>query len=374
MKEQYLTEDGKKIICPICGETVKQLNTHITYKHGISIPEFRIKYPGCPLRVSKPASTQIFVCPHCGKQFKTNGAMQTHISYKHNGQVYGSGNTRQSRRRAAKNKGIECMICHNKFTNFKQHIEMYHKMKWEDYCKQYNYNGTCRYYDDEMKHNTSVAKKAFYQTEAGLAWKKWNGARVAGDKNSAKRKDVREKISRSREQGISNNFVGWGINIWFIRNGIEYHCRSFNEYIIMCKLLDHNIDFQYEQFKVYYTLNDIKKLHITDFKIDNIIYEVKPYSESTIKENTFKNHEKYNAINIKMNSINITYKVVNLKMMLNELKLYNNETENDFRQYMISHMDEITKIQVCRSKTTHNTFVEGKEFEQFKDKINIIRF
>lgn len=372
MINQYVTGDNK-IICPICGAILKQLNTHLLYKHNMTISEFKMQYPNCPLRLKIVHEGTPFECSFCGKKFKTNSALQTHISYKHGNQVYGSGDTKIKRRRAAKTKGIECLICHNKFINFKQHIEMFHKMSWSNYCNQYNYRGASRYYDDEMKRNTSIAKKAFYQTEAGLAWKKWNGARVAGEKNSAKRKDVREKISKSREHIDNTTFIGYGINIWFRKNDTLYHCRSLGEYIVMCCLFDNNIPFEYEKTKVYYTLNNIQKLHITDFKINNTIYELKSYSESRINENSFKGHEKYDAIREKMKSLNINYKIVNLKMLLNELNITNIYTINK-KKFLLDHMNEIIKIQICRSKNTATTMVECGDFNQFKDKINIIRF
>ena len=372
MKNQYVTDDNK-IICPICGVILKQLNTHLLYKHSMTISDFKIQYPNCPLRIEKINEGTPFECGYCGKRFKTNGALQTHISYKHGNQVYGSGDTKFKRKRANKTKGIECMICHNKFINFKQHVEMFHKINWNDYCNQYNYKGPSRYYDDEMKHNTSIAKKAFYQTEAGIAWKKWNGARVAGDKNSAKRKDVREKISKSREYIDNHTFIGYGINIWFEKNGISYHCRSLGEYIIMCCLFDNNISFEYEKVKVYYMLNNVQKLHITDFKIGNTIYEIKSYSESKINENSFKGHEKYDAIREKMKTLNINYKIVNVKMLLAELNIKNSFPTNK-KKFLLNHMNDITKIQICRSKNTFTTMVECDEFNQFKNKINITRF
>lgn len=360
------------IVCPICGDKVKSMVNHVRYKHQLTTKQFRELYPNFGL-MQIPNKPVDIICPICGKHFNSKSSFGTHYSYIHQHIKRNNKEDKRSKKLLNRKEGIVCKICGKLYLNIKQHVELSHNISWNDYKLKYNYSGSGKYFSEKTKQKLSINKNNFYNSSRGVEWKRMNGIRVSGDKNPSKRKEVREKISKKIIKRNNGNFQGYGINITFTRNNKKYHCCSFNEYIVLTSLLDNNIPVEYETYRIFYNYNGIKHLHITDFKIGNKIYELKPYSEISIIENRYKNYNKYYSIKQQLKNINIDFEVVNIKMILKKFNIPLKKLCL-YRQYLLEHMDEVNKIQLCRSKNTYITFIETKNFDKFKSKINIIKF
>lgn len=356
------------IVCPICGIKLKSLNTHIRYKHNLNKEQFLELYPEWKI-FQIPHENHACECEICGKKFKTHSSLGTHMSYKHGHCKYGTHNIRDEYYSNRK-EGIKCEICGKKFTNIKQHIELKHNIIWKEYCEKYNYNGDEKYVGESTRKKLSENKKKFYGSEAGKKWKLQNSIRVSGDRNYAKLKSVREKISLSRINNHYENFSGYGINILFKINNRVYHCRSFTEFEIINMLLDNGIDFEYEKLKILYNMNGIRKIHITDILIGNDIYEIKPFSEVQINENNYKGVEKYKIIQEQCKKLNYNFNIVNKNMICKKLNIIKKSSKY-YKELLFGMIEkgDVEKITISRSNKTFNTFIENwDKLNYYKDK------
>ena len=148
-------QDANFIVCPICGEKLKSLMTHVFYKHNMSWKEFKTLYPKCEAQI--PNHQTPVVCPLCGKVFNSKAALGTHMSYKHKKTaIYGK------TLKKVRQEGIQCPICKKYFVNFSQHIEMVHNLSWETFKEQFNYKGPSRYITESYRKHLAENKKHFY--------------------------------------------------------------------------------------------------------------------------------------------------------------------------------------------------------------------
>ena len=121
----------EKITCPICNEKLNSLNTHIFYKHNLTVEEFKNTYGSdYPLQKEIEFSEP---CPYCNKIYKRRCNFKFHLKQEHPEHFNKECKTENE-------FGHECKICFKKIVNFKQHIEMSHKMFWDEYCLKYNWD------------------------------------------------------------------------------------------------------------------------------------------------------------------------------------------------------------------------------------------
>lgn len=349
------------IVCPLCNKKLKSLAMHLRYKHNMTKEDFLKLYPGWDIfQIPNLLNQEGYICEICGKRFNTPASLGTHKTYIHGHCKYGTHNIADEKNK--KEEGVECLICHKVYTNIKQHVELTHKITWDEYCCKYSYNGTAKYVYEKTRKLLSQNKKDFYLSERGEIWKRNNGIRVAGDKNPAKRKDIREKISKSRIKNKNKGFQGYGIRIYFNYNGREFKCRSFNEFKAIVLLLMNNIQFDYEKLNIFYNYKNAIHLHITDILVGRNIYEIKAASNRAIELNRFKDSEKYNVIRNICQQQGYKYKVVNIDLLSKELNI-DKRNEKYFKDIIFNFLKEgiIYRIIVNRAKETYNTFIENDE-------------
>lgn len=316
----------EEIICPICNKKYKQLEQHIIYSHNMTVDEFKIIYPDSPLigKVTIIKDDCEYICDECGIKLNSKAGLTNHRKRKH-----GIENPNKKVRK----RGIKCEICGYECQNLSQHLKVKHNVDFQDYKIEYNYNGPKSYFSEDHKKNLSINKKKFYdETERGKELKEKASILYSGDGNPAKRKDVREKISKSAIERFVNNDnesfekYSYGLRVWFEYNLNKYFCRSFEEFMIIFSLLENNIKFEYENhiFK-YKDVDGIMKNYLLDLYLpdNNEYYEIKAYSAVKIEEEII-NSEKYSHIIESLSKLGKELKIVNKSTFLKNVGLKNN--------------------------------------------------
>lgn len=268
------------IECPLCHEKFKSLNTHIFYKHKLSIDDFKKLYPDHPLQINKGWGLAE-ECPYCqdGKLFKHPG-LEVHIAYKHKG-IIRKDPKNKNKHEIIPEEGYICPICNKKKKNLSQHIEISHKILWDDFVKQYNWTEGKTFFSKKHKLNLSINKKKFYnETVEGAELKKIQSIKYSGDNNVAKRKDVREKISKSainnlkKHNDLITDYTPYTFGIRVKYKGILY--KSLNEFYAVLFFEKYDINFSYEtKVVVYQDENNITRHYLIDFIVDNYAVEIK---------------------------------------------------------------------------------------------------
>lgn len=291
------------LICPICGKLMKALHMHILEKHPeIEFDIFKKNYPLCRLQLFP--EKKLILCPYCNKEVRGNAALAAHIKKIHGIDVHLK--WKADNNISDYNKIINtvdypvCAICGKKTIQICQHVRLAHKIKWDEYCEKYNYSGPKTYFSKSHNESLSTNKIKYYNSDRGLLERKRLSDRYSGDKNPSRRRDVREKISRSaikRMQDPNNKFMNgsYGIKVTFKYDNVKYSTRSFFEYSILLLLLTNGIKFEYEpKINIRYLSfknGEIFKRYQPDLLIDNNIIELKPN-----KKHKSVNVQKYNSI------------------------------------------------------------------------------
>jgi predicted transcriptional regulator len=334
------------IKCPECGLEMKNLKMHLFYKHNLNIDKFREKYP-------EFGKTQIVVkhekkqCPICldSKLYAPN-ALGTHMSYIHNNIERGNPENKiKAEKRRETKEGYICPICNKKYRNLSQHIEITHKIKWEDFIISYNWEFDKAYFSDSHKNNLSVNKQYFYDnTSRGQECKIEQSIRSSGENNPACKLEVRQKISDSRkkngctmtDQGKENVSYssalkmqtqegGYGLFLRFIYNDKIYFCRSFEEFKIIYTLLINDIEFISNKTIIKYQINGKFKNYVPDLIINDTYIEIKRESFEGI-QNQY-NKEKYINIKSLLNSLNKNFNIFNYELFCKYLELQSHVNE-----------------------------------------------
>ena len=234
----------------------------------------------------------------------------THIAYKHKDLI--------DRSKHKRTEGFLCPICNKYWTNFSQHIEMTHKINWEDFVKEYNWTLPKTYVSDEHKKSLSKNKKRFYnETERGIELRQEQSILMGGKGNIIHLPGVRGKVSESAANriitGDKSVFFYCGIRVAY--KGNTY--RSLEEFKIALLLMDNNIEFEYENEQVLYVKKDgSQHRYLVDFKINDVIFEIK----CDANKNQYENEEKYKHCRRVFGN---KFKIVNAKMLCDELALQN---------------------------------------------------
>jgi len=389
------------IECPYCKNLYSNIKTHIFYKHGKSYEDFKREFPN----FGKTQETVSYwdgiyykceFCKNVGKTKRKSMLLNHYKKYHYNelneSQKIEVDKYVESKNKLDLNELITCPICERKVRMFKQHIERGHCLNWNKFCEDYNFDKNLKcIITKNHKNQLSINKKLFYQSEIGLDQRKHLSKKFSGNGNFAKLKYVREKISKSM---LSNNRTNqqlgsFGLIVNFIYNNQEYFCRSFVEFRILFALLENNIPFEYEKNRFLYELDSgLKRIYISDLKINDHIYEIKAFSGVNIEEGKFKGFDVYNKnIRIIIEKSGFSFKIVNYSMLMDELNLEKNPDfyyANKIKEML--EKNEIKKLQFLvfsRSKLKSNFFkkynidiekyacVNYKEFiKENGDKIN----
>jgi len=310
------------ITCPICNRKLKEMARHLIKTHNISVESFKLKYPMVPLKIISEPIENTVKCDICGKEYKKNNALGLH--YKNIHPEY----FEEKKLKEAPYRHYTCPICSRKVNDIKQHIEDGHKIKWNIFCNKYNWDiKVTKYISEEYRHNLSVNKKAFYDSDKGIILKKIQSDAMLGDKNMACRPEIKAKISVSAIKRINSNPFferSYGIKFRFFVDNNKYFARSFEEFRVMYYLIKNNILFKYEKTRLKYKSKDVIRTYILDFEIEGKYYEVK--SSLKLKDS---DNEKYNSVNDTLHKVNKHLEIVTL----NELKNIFNFEINKKEEY-----------------------------------------
>jgi len=281
------------IVCLLCNKKLKSLLTHVFYAHGLSVDEFKKLYPGHRLHTETKDKTPK-ECLYCndGKLYVEPG-LSVHIAYKHKNVKYRDPKNKDKHQTAPK-AGFICPICNKLKKNFSQHIELYHKIAWDEFVVKYNWTKGKSYFSKEHKENLSVNKKKFYnETTAGAELKKAQSIKNSGENNPARREDVRRKISKkaierlqAQSYSLDDAFVHkQGINVEY--KGIIY--KSLSEFQAVLCFEKYNFMFSYEDKVITYTDVDSKvRSYLVDFVVGKYVIEMKPEYQADDYKDEFK--------------------------------------------------------------------------------------
>ena len=378
-------QEDSFIICPICGQKLKALRVHVFYKHNMLWEDFKKKYPEI-VTTQIAAKHDKVICPICGKEFKSKAGLGTHMAYIHKKTAFYG----KTKNKHIKTEGILCPICHKYFTNFSQHIEMTHNMKWSEFVKLYNYTGPTRYITEDYKRHLSENKKNFYQnTVRGKELRGEASYNFKNGKNISQTKSAREKLSKFASNRSDNiNFRGFGYNFIIKLNNHEYHLKSFIEFCCFIDLYQSNVKFDYEKINIIYSDEDnCKRLYKTDFVINNIIYEIKPFTFDKVIERAEKCqkyynkdysviYKKYDKIRLYANLAGYKFIMVNHDSFCKELNIYKHEPEyykNKILEFF--ELGILKKISINKKSNSNiKLFIEDEKFNKFKEQIEIKNF
>lgn len=297
------------LVCPICGQHVKNLLSHIRRIHDNSIKnrqDFENKFPelkGTKLQITEFDKSKEFVCEVCGKVYRRKNDIQNHYRTQHP-ELYKKTEIIHSL------PSQECPICGKMLGNLRQHVRESHDLQWEYFCKEYNWDiSKAKIVTDEYRKKLSDNKKLYYRSEAG---------QIRKEKQSKNWKENNpvydpEKLSKSiynrTKRGNLRVHIEDGIGIKVMYDGHTF--RSFNEFefYILCK--KHNLNILYEpseySVKWYNEEKGFYTTYLPDFYIDNIgLIELKA-SRYDVK----KSHEKPKYIKVKSiyNKINVNFTI-----------------------------------------------------------------
>lgn len=325
------------VVCPICKDKFGSLMMHIIYKHNLRVDEFKLKYKDCILqspRVYKP-----IVCKFCNTIFYSPCGLAVHIKRFHKNEFI-KNNTNNV-------IGFTCLICKRKTPNLSQHVELTHKISWDEYVNKTGYHGPKKWFSEDTKKILSENKLVYYKSPKGVEYKKIQSKKFLGNKNVACRPEVRKKISDNaikRLKDGSNKFFdcGYGIRFDFEYNGVIYNVRSFEEFKCLWTLLINNIKFKYEPIQVAYNINGKVKNYLVDLIIDKKYIEIKGMYGNTLEK--IKTCAKYNAIRTMFENLNKKFFIVNyngLCEMFNIDKLSNDEIIVEIQKLLLDNKCKI---------------------------------
>ena len=146
------------IVCPICGKEIVNLLAHIKIHKEYKIYDKQTFYEYFPnytgkFQIDRRVDREC-KCHICEKVFKHNNNLQLH--YKRHHEQWYNENKIQDNRTCAK---LKCPICGKMSSDIKQHINRSHRMDWEEFCKQYNWDlKLTKYVSTEYKKHLSENK------------------------------------------------------------------------------------------------------------------------------------------------------------------------------------------------------------------------
>lgn len=93
-----------------------------------------------------------------------------------------------------------CPICGLHIKDMGTHIKSVHLISWNDFVKEYNWNGPKVYFSESHRNNLSINKINYYNnTERGVKARQELSIKYSGNNNPACKDEVKLKISKSRK-------------------------------------------------------------------------------------------------------------------------------------------------------------------------------
>lgn len=266
------------IECPECGLKMKNLKMHLFYKHNLNMSQFREKYPEFGVTQLHTPREKI-KCPFCnnGKLYTPNG-LGTHISYIHNNTERGNPENKiKAEKRKEAKEGYICPICNKKYKNLSQHVEITHKISWEDFIVEYNWAEGKAFFSEEHKKNLSLQKTDFYNDpEEGYNRRNEQSIRSSNQRHSRKTKEYLSILAAERYKNKDIYSEGCYQNRGIIVKYKDNLYKSMEEFKICLLLENNNIVFSYENESICYKTKDqVIHNYTPDFVINDLYFEVK---------------------------------------------------------------------------------------------------
>ena len=163
-------ENGTMTVkCLLCGNAYKSLNLHVLYKHNITVPEYKSKFPGAPL-VSKEVGDKISQALKGHPNWSTDSLTDESRSRMGRKGVARKPFTEEHKRNiseSAKERGVWMMQTEDAKCNRRKSLSG--KPKSPDHVNNVK-KGLARYW--ARWHEVNECKKAYYNNEYILARKK----------------------------------------------------------------------------------------------------------------------------------------------------------------------------------------------------------
>ena len=343
------------INCPICNKEVKNLLAHIkVHSNNFSTrKDIEKQFPelkGKQLQFEPKKETA--TCPVCNKIFKNASGMKNHVKAFHND--YYNDNYKKKYNSI---KEQTCPICNKLVYDLKQHVFIYHKLNWLEFCETYNHDKKLsKIVLDNYKKTLSKNKKEFYNSERGIQ-RRYEQSKEMKINNPMFDIKTKQKqifaLSNIEKKTISHSNIG--IRSFYKNKKF----RSFAELSVYLWAEINGIELEYENAKAifYWTDPDTNLIrnYIPDFFYKNTFIEIK----STDRElNEAKLENKYilsldvikkagynfelHTPNSFMKKFEIS-KIDNIILFDNLRKIYN----NDEIQFYCRKNSRIVKKIVC---------------------------
>lgn len=355
--------------CKLCNKDFKSLVYHLKYTHNINPKDYKIKFN--VNLIQEPVNSGVKTlqkCPYCDYINMSVGkrGLSLHIMYKHKDKF----NEWKSKKiqNDFQIEYITCPICNKKVRNLRQHI-LWHNITWENFCIKYNWdkNNKAIFSTIHKKHLHDNKLNFYRNTIEGDNLKREQSLKISGKNNPACKKEVREKISQAR---VKNNdkykFNTYGTIIKFKNGDI---CRSLQELKFKYLLDINNIIYKYEKLNVIYEINNIKRIYISDFVINNNVIEIKGDNSTLLNckqkyklinerlklmnYNFYYNNPidffKNNNINIQYNSLNDININIVLEYYINNIKCIKSNNKN-FKLFKNEYFKSKFKIEYFGKK------------------------
>lgn len=287
--------------------------------------------------------TALEVCPVCGlskhlieRTSSKEPNIFSHLKHCHAEYVLNLFEEEESKK-PIEEQGDECPLCGIRTTQMQSHVKNEHGLTWEEFISQTGFTGGKCVQTPNHRKQTSEKKYAYYRRPEGLEYKKLQSEMFKGDKNPACRPEVRDKISRSRlgqksprktrevnsKKGAErllngeNQLKSLGYFFKLIYNHRYYYARSFTEFKVLISLLENNIEFKQEPFRIeYYDSEEgINKYYVPDYVIGNNVFETK-VSEKEL------NTSKYLGVKKAVESIGYSFNLLNRSNFKEVLGVY----------------------------------------------------
>ena len=361
------------LVCPICGQHVKNLISHIRRSHDNSIKnrrDFENKFPdlkGIKLQISKFDKSKEFVCEVCGKVYRRKNDIQNHYRTQHP-ELYKKTEIIYSL------PSQECPICGKMLGNLRQHIRESHNLQWEDFCEKYNWDiKKSKIVTDEYRKKLSDNKKSFYQSEQGQERKKiqsknWKENNPVYDPEKLS-KSIYSRTKHGNLRVLTEDMGG--IKVQY--NGNTF--RSFNEFefYILCNKYNLNVTYEPNEYcvKWYNEEKGFFTTYLPDFYIENIgLIELKHSKYEVVRCQTKQKYIKVNKIYHKKN---INYKITYIAEFFKNIGIELDFEDSQYIKEVVINSNNQDKIKII-SPYRHSQKLIKIFNESDLSKINCITF
>lgn len=355
-------------ICPVCNHGYKDLMAHIKSHKEYKITtkeDFKKIFPNYngPLRIDVRKKC-INTCKICGKTYDYNNSLMLH--YKNIHPEYYENIKKIDNKKCA---NIICPICNNNYSDIKQHVYMKHKLDWEDFCKQYDWDiKYTKCITNEYRKKLSTNKKYFYKnTKRGKELREQQSIKWSNENPATNRKCIEKSIyTRSLNGNIPvKNYRG--ILVMYD----NHRFRSFNEFTfyILCK--EFNISLKYEPkgflVKWFNSEKQFLTTYLPDYYVDDFgLIELK---ESRHTVNLAKQEEKYLKTKKIYDAKHIKFDIyaINDILKLLHIDIKNYQKKEIIQKYIDAAIKDDSILIYCKANSATIANYFGKDFIHHKN-------